>query len=282
MSRIDGEPEGRERRQSNGFLLLYALAAAGGTIAYMPLLTILLPVRVEIAAGSESVAWLAYIAFAGAIAASLGNILFGWLSDISGNRRGWILAGLLSSTALLVSLPYAQGLAMLVVLLVAWQLCLNMMLGPLTAWAGDVVPDHQKGMLGGLLAFAPALGALSGIIVTIPGMAEGDTRLALVALIVMACVLPILFFGRPKPFPQLLVPNHRTTDDDENASRIIVVRMWLARFLVQIAQAALFTYLYLWLRSISADIRDSEVAGIFGLVLLASCLLYTSPSPRDA
>jgi len=33
------------------FVLLYALAWAGGTIAYVPLLTILLPVQVEALAG---------------------------------------------------------------------------------------------------------------------------------------------------------------------------------------------------------------------------------------
>jgi len=55
---------------------------AGAAIAYVPFLTVLLPVRITDMAGASDVQWLAYVTFAGAIAASLGNILFGWLSDI--------------------------------------------------------------------------------------------------------------------------------------------------------------------------------------------------------
>ncbi|QZH76547.1 MAG: MFS transporter [Erythrobacter sp.] len=241
---------------------------AGGAIAYVPFLTILLPVRVEAMAGGESVTWLAYCAFAGAIAASLGNVLFGWLSDITGHRRGWIFGGMLLSSGLLITLTRADNLPLLVGLLVAWQLALNMMLGPLSAWAGDVVPDRQKGVLGGLLALAPAMGALSGTLVTVPGMAQADTRMLLVAGFVIACVLPLLLFGKPVSFPELMMPEHRPALPPAERPKSIVARMWLARLLVQIAEAALFAYLYLWLRSISAEIDDSDAAQVFGGVLL--------------
>ena len=65
-------------RQSARFLYLYALAVAGGAVAYVPFLTILLPVRVTSLAGDDAVSALAYIAFAGAISASLANVAFGW------------------------------------------------------------------------------------------------------------------------------------------------------------------------------------------------------------
>lgn len=259
------------RRQSTRFLLLYALAAAGGAIAYVPLLTILLPVRVEAMAAGASVAWLAYIAFAGAIAASLANIAFGWLSDRTGNRRGWIVGGLVSSSLMLVAFgTVSDSLPAVIATLVAWQVCLNMMLGPLAAWAGDAVPDGQKGTLGGLLAFAPALGALSGTLVTVPGLAQADTRLWLVAGLVVAFVAPVLVWGKPTPFPDLLEPKSRPADQANDRGQRIVARMWLARLLIQIAEAALFAYLYIWLRSIAPDTRDSDAAQMFGLVLLAS------------
>ncbi len=259
-----------ERRQSTRFLLLYALAAAGGAVAYVPFLTILLPVRVELMAGDASVTWLAYIAFSGAIAASLANILFGWLSDITANRRGWIFAGLAASSALLLAFPHADGLSSLIAILVMWQVALNMMIGPLVAWAGDHVPDHQKGMLGGLLAFAPAMGALSGTLVTIPGMALADDRLVIVVVIVVACVSPVLLFGKPDTFPELMRPRQRVAPPPDQRPPRIVARMWLARLLVQIAEAALFAYLYLWLRSISAGIGDNDAAQVFGVVLLVA------------
>jgi len=43
--------------------------------------------------------------------------------------------------------------------------------------------------------------------------------------------------------------------------------MWLARLLVQIAEAALFAYLYFWFRSIDPDMHDSEKAGLFSIAL---------------
>ncbi len=261
------EPVAAGDRQPLRFMLLYALAAAGGAMAYVPFLTILLPVRVEDMAGGEQVSWLAYCAFAGAIAASLSYIAFGWLSDRTGNRSGWIAAGLLLSSTLLVAMSAAQGLAMLLVLLVGWQLSLNMMLGPLAAMAGDYVPDRQKGMLGGLLSLAPALGAATGALVTIPGLAEADMRLVLVACLVTLCVLPLLLFGRPKSFPALMEPVAKSAGPADPRPQRIVVRMWLARLLVQIAEAALFAYLYIWLRNVSPLIADNHAAQVFGIVL---------------
>src|SRR3546814_8215346 len=95
--------------------------------------------------------------FFGAIAASAGGIIFGWFSDRTHSRRAWVFAGLVLSVTLLMLVPLAKDVWTLVGIIIAWQLTLNMMLGPLAAWAGDCVPDDQKGLLGGLLAFSPAL-----------------------------------------------------------------------------------------------------------------------------
>ena len=81
------------RDQSARYLGLYALAWAGGAAAYIPLLTVLLPTRIDALAGDEAVTWLGYIAFAGAVAASLGHIAAGLLSDLVRNRRLPALAG---------------------------------------------------------------------------------------------------------------------------------------------------------------------------------------------
>lgn len=249
------------------FLLLYALAVAGGAVAYVPFLTVLLPVRVTAMAEPEAVAALARIAFAGAIAASIANIAFGWLSDHTRMRRPWIAAGLALSSLLLVSVREAGSQAALIAVIVVWQVALNMMLAPLSAWAGDCVPDRQKGFLGGLLSLAPALGALSGAIVTLPGLAGPDTRLVLVAALVVLMVAPVLLFGGGRIRPELMV-------DEPLADRPLVrlrttraARMWLARLLIQIAEAALFAYLLLWFLSIDAGFGDNDTATIFSIVL---------------
>lgn len=255
----------------NRFILLYALALAGGTIGYVPLLSILLPVQVAGLAGKTAgVNWLAYIALIGAIAASLAGILFGYLSDKTRNRRGWIAAGLVLSCAMLPVIGQMHSLPALVASIVVWQLGLNMMLGPLAAWAGDVVPDNRKGMLGGMMAFAPGLGAFAGALVTVPGLASGTARLILVAVLVGVCVLPVLLHGPPRQaMPSGKEPEH----PGEQPPRSLAMRMWLARLFVQVAEATLFAYLFFWLISLDPSVSDNQTARLFSLILLVSAPL---------
>jgi MFS family permease len=162
---------------------------------------------------------------------------------------------------------FTQPLALLL-LIVVWQLALNMMLAPLAAWAADHVPARQLGSLGGLLAFSPALGSAAGAIVTIRGMATPDERLTLVALLVAICVVPALLIGHPASKDD----GEAAQADSEVASpaRSIAVAMWVARFLVQISEAALFAYLYYYFRSIDPGRDAASIARLFGLVVGAS------------
>ncbi len=256
-------------------MYLYVLAVSGGAIAYIPFLTILLPVQVTELAGSEALNILAFAAFAGAISASIANIGFGWASDITRTRRPLIAAGLVLSSGLLAAMPLATSPAMLIAMIVCWQFGLNMMLAPLGAWAGDCIPDAQKGMLGGLLALAPALGALSGAVVTVQGFAPAYDRQTLVALLVIIMVSPVLVCGQPTPMPQLMESqcSLHQTDVQIGATEHAVVRMWSARFLVQIAEASLFAFLLLWFRSVEPDFGENAAATIFTMVLGVAVLV---------
>lgn len=256
----------RPDRRSSRFLWLFAFAWAGGAVAYVPFLTILLPLRVVAIAGDDTVRLLAFITFFGAIAASVGNILFGWLSDRSGTRRGWVAAGLLLSMTLLVSVPLGTDPLSIVLLVVCWQLALNMMLGPLSAWAADRVPTSMTGYLGGLMALSPALGALSGFIVTAPGLANADQRLWIVAAMVVLCVSPALLFGGGSGPAE----DGAQADTGPRPSRRLAMTMWSARLLVQIAEAALFAYLLLYFRSLDSGVNENRIAGLFGAVLAAA------------
>lgn len=263
------QPGAAPLRQPLWFLVLYALAWAGGAIAYVPFLTILLPVRIAaLVPGEQAIMWLSAIAFCGAISASLGHILFGWLSDIMGARRPWVALGLVLSCVLLLVVPAAHSLQAIIAVVVLWQLGLNMMLAPLAAWGADCVPDGQKGLLGGLLAFAPGLGALAGAVVTIPGLATADGRLVVVAAIVAAAVLPALLMWNRAGANTPAVPATPRTGPQNR--RHAAIRMWAARLLVQVAEAALFSFLYLWLRSIDPGVQDHLTARVFSTVLVLS------------
>lgn len=256
-------------RQPAWFLALFALAAAGGAVAYVPLLTVLLPQRIADLQGGEDVAALAQVGFLGAVMASIANIGVGMLSDRLRMRRPFVIAGLLLSNALLLMVGTASSVAQIVVLVMVWQVALNLMLAPLMAWAGDCFPDEQKGELGGALALSPALGALAGSLVTWDGLVAPSARLGLVAVLVSALVLPAVLLGKGRVRPGLVAPVPAPTEPVPVRQRV-VLRMWAARLLVQVAEGGMFAFLLYWLRSIAPGYPENGAANIFSLVLVAA------------
>jgi MFS family permease len=258
-----------DARQSYRFLILYALAISGGSVAYVPFLTLLLPLRATELDANMAMNTLAHAAFFGAITASLANIAFGWLSDLTQSRKPWIISGMVMSSALLALMPLAPNSTALIAMIVGWQIFLNMMLAPLNAWAGDCVPDAQKGLLGGFLAFGPAIGALSGMLITWQGGVEGLARFWMVIALVLVLVTPLLWLGRPVDMPHLK-RDHGLADITPKvaaAGRGSVLRMWLARLCIQIAEASLFAFLLLWFKSLDAGFGENQAASIFASTL---------------
>ena len=76
------------RPRGLGFLAIYALAWGGGVIAYVPLLTLILPIKVEAIAPDDKVALLSLATLIGAVVASGINIAAGIVSDRTVLRRG--------------------------------------------------------------------------------------------------------------------------------------------------------------------------------------------------
>jgi MFS family permease len=237
-----------ERSCPPSFFFAYAFAWAGGAIAYTPILTLLVPIRFTELAGRGDVHWLGLSATLGAVAASAGNIVWGALSDRRGRRLHWALAGLVGYVAATLLMTRADTPARLVAVIALWQVVLNLLLGPLSAYAAETVPDRQKGVLGGFLSFAPGAAALSVALVSFAGHGWSD-RVALVASLVVAASLPLLVARRrARVFPDLKQP----PAGDAAGQRATLVRLWLARLAVQIAEGVLFIFLYYYLRHLAA------------------------------
>jgi MFS family permease len=225
-------------RSGSTFLLLYALANAGGVIAYSPLLTLLLPVKIAVLAGPARVEWLGLATLLGALTASVSNILSGWASDRIGTRRGWIAAGLVATLVSYAGLALASSPVALVAAVVLFQAAVNIMLAPLTAWAADVVPDDRKGVLGGLIGAGPPAGALAGVVATLPIWSGESIRLGVVCGLVALLVLPLLIAGATEDSPTAIrIAKYRV------AARRDFALLWIARLLVQVAAAVLFGFL---------------------------------------
>lgn len=261
-----------EPRRPPAYLLLYALAWGGGVVAYTPLLTLLLPLRIAALGLDDKVGALSLAVLVGAVTASLANIAAGALSDRlargPGGRRPWVTAGLAATAAAYGLLGVVDTLVGILGAVVLFQAGLNLMLAPLAALAADEVPDAQKGLLGGLMGAAYPLGALSGIVVM--AVPSPGARLALAFALAAVLVAPFLMLFRARAAtPPPVAP---TTAVRASKARGLAA-IWAARLLVQIAGAILFAYLLYYFEGVevggerlSADRMAVRVAWLCGVV----------------
>jgi MFS family permease len=119
------------------------------------------------------------------------------------------------------------------------------------------------------------MGALSGAFVTMNDAVPSEHREIIIAMLVIAMVSPVLIFGRPVSMPGLNTAlTDQTIDREQSAvTRHAAVKMWIARLLIQIAEASLFAFLLLWFRSVDPDFGENNAANIFALVLGAAVFL---------
>jgi len=248
-----------EGRRSGLWLLLFALAWGGGVIAYTPLLTLLLPLKLGLAPG-DKVATLSLVTMVGALTASVVNIVAGALSDRWTSRRfgrrPWILAGLFATGGGYAAVALGSGLAGVLGAIVVFQIGLNLLLAPLAALAADEVPDAQKGALGGLMGATYPLGALAGVAV----MAAPDSsgRLAVAFGLAAVAIVPFLLLyrhsARVEAEPREARPHGRGN----------LVAVWFARLLVQIAGGVMFAFSLYYFETVRAGgetLAPDEAAG---------------------
>ncbi len=250
------------------FLFLFALANAGGFVAYVPFLTLVFPMKIEALAGASRIEWLGAATLVGALSASLGNLAFGWASDCFGSRRAWAATGFILTPACYVLLHLATSWSEILVAMVAYQLALNMMIAPLAAWAADVVPDRDKGLLGGLLAGGPAAGAMAGVLVTLPAVSNEAMQLTIICLMIAALAGPLIVLGAPERREPA-----RQADPLRLRAYFDFGLLWASRLLVQIAGAALFTFLLYFFQSHPVPASQFQIA-----VLSAATLLVAFPA----
>lgn len=254
-----------------GFLLRNALANAGGVIAFLPLLSLLMPIKIEAIAGEARLDVLTAAVIAGAVAASGSNILFGWLSDRAvargGGRRTGAALGL-ALTALAYALVAAAASPVTIVAAIAFfQFAVNALLAPMFAIMADEIPDSHKRTAGGLLALGHPLGAsVSAMLVAAPFLDERG-RLAIVAVAVALCVAPLLA-TRPRPVAEPV-----ESPVAEQVLRGDLMIAWGSRLLVQVAGAVLSVYLLYYFETIVPDAPRDAVAQGVGQVLALSYFL---------
>jgi MFS family permease len=257
-------------RRSARFLAVLALAHAGGVIAYLPLLSLLLPIKIGGIAGEARIGVFTATVIAGALAASTSNILFGSLSDRAveqgRGRRRVMAAGALATAVAYAGVVTATTAPAIILAIVLFQVAVNALLAPLFAIMADEVPDAQKGLLGGLLALAnPFASAVSALLVA-EAWGEGP-RLAIVAVVMAAAITP-LFLVTARPVAVVVATAPPPPRD--------LLVAWGARLLVQVAGNVLSLYLLYYFESVAPGTAPSKMAPRIGHLLT---LAYALPLP---
>ncbi|KAK0340042.1 hypothetical protein LTR94_032105, partial [Friedmanniomyces endolithicus] len=132
-----------------GFLVAYGIAYLGAFVGVAPLLQILAPLRASLIAGPDKVAVYSLAMIGGCLAAGVGNVAAGVLSDRTvcrfGRRKPWILIGGLLTAACYGLILSATTPVALVAAMIGYQLAFNLMFSPLAALYADRVSEESRG-----------------------------------------------------------------------------------------------------------------------------------------
>jgi MFS family permease len=272
----DDVPKPSAGAVSGGFIALYTLAQIGAFIAFIPMFNLLLPLKAEAVDLSGKAILLSQVTVLGAVVAGLANLGAGVLSDATrgpwGRRRPWIAGGAVAVAVAHGFIYLADSLWSLLAAIVAFQVALNLMFGPLNAVLADRVPDRQKGTVSALLGLAlPTAGLFSALVLAMALDGLGE-RFLLTALAVPALVLPFA----------LLVPDHSEPGPRQEGGRISLrvladqdFRMaFVSRLLVQVSISLNVLYLLFYLQDV-ADLPDAAFAApdsAFGWLLTAGTI----------
>lgn len=228
---------------------LFILAVFGLHFAFMPLLILLLPRRLESLFELGATAMLSWLLLVGSVTASVANIVAGQLGDQwlrkHGNRRGLIAIGLVMLIFSFVPLAVATERASLTMAIIIFQIALNLTLSPTMAMLTDHVPAAQKGAIAGLIGAALPLSALGTTVLGWAFPVDADTAFFASAAFVMICAAPLLVrwgfepVGQPDTRCDFGIKQHSS-----GAFRSLA-QIWLGRLLVQLSASFVLLYLFL-------------------------------------
>ena len=236
---------------------LYVLAVFGLHMAFMPVLVLLLPRRTASLFGSDAASALSWLLLAGALTASIANIAAGFLGDRwvkhRGSRRGLIAIGLAALICSYGLLAFAVELAWLIPAIIAFQIGLNMALGPTMALLADHIASSRKGLVAGWMGTALPLSAMGTAALGLAFPADDNAAFFATAAIVALCVVPLLTFWGFAPASLHSRPTDPASEPGKAVHIPTISLLWVARALVQFAACFVLYYLFLHITGLIAD-----------------------------
>ncbi|MFC3848817.1 MFS transporter [Corynebacterium hansenii] len=274
---------------TTGWVVRYGLLYLGQNISWAAPTQLLLAQQILVWHPGDKESKLALLMAIGGFFSIVGHPLAGWLSDRTDSRWGrrapWILFGGLAAAGALMFLGAAPGFAALTLGWAVFQLAIAASINAAQAVAPDTVPDHQYGVVSGVLGLTYTLGVVLGTVVA----TVFDLGLA---YIVTAALLLALIFQFMPGFRDVSRVRHRGAlapvpyDDDVEPVVPAVAEspgglyrdfnwVFLARFLVTTGNSVALFYLFYYLRDhIRHGDPDSGVLVLTGAY--AGCVILTA------
>jgi MFS family permease len=271
------------RPYRRAYLVWHGLAWAGATIAYQPVLSFLLPLKIVEIGGGPDPLLLSEAILLGGVTAGLANLGWGMVGDDlvarGGGRRPLILGGLAGTLISYAMLGLASSRQELLAALFFFQIVLNLLLSALVAAAADEVPDYDKGLLGGVLCIGAPAGAAASVLATLPGMTV-DRALFWIALTIPAFVLP---YALQRRYPCQRAPVKEAADAGMPNEVHAFVVLWSVRLVLQIASKAMFFFILYYFAETIGQVQPTAIAQlslIAALVAAPAALLLGRLSDR--
>lgn len=254
------------------------MAQVGAFLSFMPLLSILAPLKAA-AIDPAGKAWiLAQVGFWGALVAGGANILAGALSDGTrsrfGRRRPWILIGMIGTAGSYLLIMRANTTGELIGGVLLFQFCLNLLFGPLVALLADSVPSAQRGRASAFIGLAPPAGAMIGALLAGVALPQEGVRYAAIAGLLIAATIPVLILAHETPTGAGLLEVAGARGATPRRLRLTrdFAIAWLSRLLIQggITIVSLFTLFNIQARVAPPGGLAPEA--LLGLLVVGSCL----------
>jgi MFS family permease len=227
---------------------------------------------------------LGLVAGLGALAAAVGNVVFGRFSDRTtsrwGRRRPWIVGG---------TVVMALGLALLAVsnsvpvAAFAWflaQLGANAAYAPFVATLADQVPQSQRGIVSAALGIAFNVGILGGVYVAqffadqLLVMFVAPAIVAIVAMLLFAVVLPDRIL--PTRPPAMTLKEWGQTFWVSPRKHPDFALAWISRFMIVLATFLFTTFRFFYLQDQVGISEDDAPAAVSTGVLIYTITLVAS------
>jgi MFS family permease len=178
------------------FAAAYALAQIGAYISFVPLLSVLAPLKATAIDPQHKTVTLSAVLFYGAIVAGVSNLAAGWISDRTqsryGRRKPWLGLGLLGSLLAYAMIWRASTPLMLILGVCFFQLMFNFLFAALNAILPDQAPDRQKGRISAAAALGLPIGTVTGMALVGEVFHTEASRFLGLGVVVTFLLLPLI------------------------------------------------------------------------------------------